>query len=265
MDKRTKILNAAAGCFLRLGYAETSVDEIVTHSGVVKQTVYNYFESKDALFKAAVEHLLAGTGIELHQDWYELSSGEFFTRMARVQLKMLQSPAYIDFLHLLVKESRRFPELQTMYACSIPGPIIEFVAGYIRQCPETAPALAANEVAIDTLSWTFRAALTGYATLCNLTTLVRETLPSKSVYISFLALRFQTLLGRPEQLVGLTGESTGPGTLGFVRNVLIVYFDGCGRLWLFYLATEADFRRFDAAVSVAVADKGFNGRALSFA
>jgi AcrR family transcriptional regulator len=216
LDKRTKILNAAAGCFLRLGYAETSVDEIVTHSGVVKQTVYNYFASKEALFKAAVEHLLVGTGIELHDDWYELSSGEFFTRMARAQLKMLRSPTYIDFLRLLVKESRRFPELQTMYACSIPGPIIEFVAGYIRQCPETAPALAANEAAIDTLSWTFRAALTGYATLCNLTTLVRETLPAKSVYISFLALRFQTMLSRPAQLAqhNLNGQSAGAGALG---------------------------------------------------
>lgn len=216
MDKRTKILNAAAGCFLRLGYAETSVDEIVTHSGVVKQTVYNYFTNKDALFKAAVEHLLVDTGLELHNDWYELSSGEFFIRMARAQLKMLQSPTYIDFLRLLVKESRRFPELQTMYACSIPGPIIEFVAGYIRQCPETAPALAANEAAIDTLSWTFRAALTGYATLCNLTTLVRETLPAKSVYISFLALRFQTLLSRPAHLVqhNLNGQSADAGALG---------------------------------------------------
>jgi AcrR family transcriptional regulator len=216
LDKRTKILNAAAGCFLRLGYAETSVDEIVTHSGVVKQTVYNYFTNKDALFKAVVEHLLVDTGLELHNDWYELSSGEFFIRMARAQLKMLQSPTYIDFLRLLVKESRRFPELQTMYACSIPGPIIEFVAGYIRQCPETAPALAANEAAIDTLSWTFRAALTGYATLCNLTTLVRETLPAKSVYISFLALRFQTLLRGPAHLVqhNLNGQSADAGALG---------------------------------------------------
>ena len=186
------------------------MDQIVAHSGVVKQTVYNYFSGKDALFKATVEQLLTESRLELSLDWYELNAREFITKVARAQLKLLQTPANMDFLRLLVKESRRFPELQTMYACSIPGPVIEFIAGYIMQCPTAAPRLKANSAAALTLAWTFRAILTGYATLTNLTTLVRETLPVRSVFIPFIARLFEAILAEPGPAIE-TLTASGPG------------------------------------------------------
>lgn len=193
------------------------MDQIVAHSGVVKQTVYNYFTGKDALFKATVEHLLAESRLELSLDWYALDAQEFLTKLARAQLKLLQSPANMDFLRLLVKESRRFPELQTMYACSIPGPVIEFIAGYIMQCPTAAFGLKANSAAALTLAWTFRAILTGYATLSNLTTLVRETLPVRSVFISYIARLFDAILADPGPVIEtLTASAPGRAEAGLL-------------------------------------------------
>lgn len=49
-QKRVHILDAAEQLFFENGVANTSMDEVAKTAAVSKRTVYNHFETKDALF-----------------------------------------------------------------------------------------------------------------------------------------------------------------------------------------------------------------------
>ena len=55
LRRRDDILTVATELFAESGYANTDVQEIASRLSVAKGTVYNYFESKEALFLAAVD------------------------------------------------------------------------------------------------------------------------------------------------------------------------------------------------------------------
>ncbi|MFJ6728081.1 TetR/AcrR family transcriptional regulator [Streptomyces sp. NPDC091281] len=57
--RRGGILDAAAGVLLRYGFRKASVDEVARLAGISRQGLYQHFPTKDALFTATVEHLLA--------------------------------------------------------------------------------------------------------------------------------------------------------------------------------------------------------------
>ena len=47
-----ELIDAALAVFVERGYAGTRLDDVARHAGVTKGTMYLYFESKEALFKA---------------------------------------------------------------------------------------------------------------------------------------------------------------------------------------------------------------------
>lgn len=53
-ERRAQIIQAALACFTRKGYNNTTMDDIVTESGLSKGSLYWYFESKDDLFAEAM-------------------------------------------------------------------------------------------------------------------------------------------------------------------------------------------------------------------
>ncbi|PQO47727.1 TetR/AcrR family transcriptional regulator [Blastopirellula marina] len=59
--KRAAIVAAAVKEFEASGFDNTSMNRIAETAGVSKRTVYNHFESKDALFLAIVQELLDTT------------------------------------------------------------------------------------------------------------------------------------------------------------------------------------------------------------
>jgi AcrR family transcriptional regulator len=61
-DRRAQIIEAALGSFLRQGYNKTTMDDIVTASGLSKGTLYWYFDSKDDLFAAALASVFEDVG-----------------------------------------------------------------------------------------------------------------------------------------------------------------------------------------------------------
>ena len=57
-ERRAQIIEAALACFTRLGYVNTTMDEIAAASGLSKGAIYWYFDSKDTLFRAAASSVL---------------------------------------------------------------------------------------------------------------------------------------------------------------------------------------------------------------
>jgi AcrR family transcriptional regulator len=60
-DRRAAILSAAGAILLRYGFRKASVDDVARAAGISRQGLYRHFPTKDALFKATVEHLLETT------------------------------------------------------------------------------------------------------------------------------------------------------------------------------------------------------------
>jgi AcrR family transcriptional regulator len=54
-SNRTRLLEAAAREFARVGVDRANINEISLSAGLAKGTIYNYFASKEALFVAVVE------------------------------------------------------------------------------------------------------------------------------------------------------------------------------------------------------------------
>lgn len=58
IGKERAILDAALRLFSHNGYRKTSVDEIAAAAGIGKGTIYLYFASKEALFRALCTHVI---------------------------------------------------------------------------------------------------------------------------------------------------------------------------------------------------------------
>lgn len=56
-DRRALLLDAAEDVFRRLGYEATTVAALASAAGVTRPTVYAYFDSKDAVFRALVDRV----------------------------------------------------------------------------------------------------------------------------------------------------------------------------------------------------------------
>lgn len=55
-DRRDQILDAANECFTQLGIQRTSVQDVARMAKVSRGTIYRYFEDRDVLIEAAIEH-----------------------------------------------------------------------------------------------------------------------------------------------------------------------------------------------------------------
>lgn len=59
MDTREKLIRTAEKMMLRDGYSATRVDDVIRNAGLSKGSFYHFFDSKEALGLAALEHYYA--------------------------------------------------------------------------------------------------------------------------------------------------------------------------------------------------------------
>ncbi|MGR3491738.1 MAG: TetR/AcrR family transcriptional regulator [Shimia sp.] len=112
-----EIVAAGIAEFAEHGFERARLDRIAKAAGIAKGTIYLYFESKDALFLAAVEEYIAGTMSESEQ----LASG--FSGTTEELLRALLDRLYTQFLRpehqaimrILIAEGHRMPEVMTQY------------------------------------------------------------------------------------------------------------------------------------------------------
>jgi len=108
-----RMLEAATELFLRDGYRGTSIDAILEASGGSKATLYNYFSTKDDLFRAVVGEAISSAAQP------ELDAGgdprTTLTEFAVVKFEAMFSPRRRALLRLIVAERERFPDLAQKY------------------------------------------------------------------------------------------------------------------------------------------------------
>ncbi|RSK42869.1 TetR/AcrR family transcriptional regulator [Hymenobacter perfusus] len=60
MEIKDRILHASIGLFTRNGIKSVSMDDIATHLGISKKTLYKWFENKDQIVSAVIHNHLTG-------------------------------------------------------------------------------------------------------------------------------------------------------------------------------------------------------------
>ncbi|MER6442611.1 TetR/AcrR family transcriptional regulator [Streptomyces sp. NPDC001185] len=154
---RMKILSAAKELFLEDGYDGVNLERIAMHAGVARQTVYNRFGSKDAVFRAVMElhwdglapdALPSRLAAELEGS---ADPAAFLRRFSQVLLDFIDETGQIAFTRLVIAESRRAPWIAEEFYRLGKEPLLRaFVACLQRMgedgsldCPH--PELAAHQ------------------------------------------------------------------------------------------------------------------------
>ncbi|SFX50948.1 TetR/AcrR family transcriptional regulator [Marinospirillum alkaliphilum] len=111
-DKRQQIILAASEAFLQKGYQNSSMEAIAAQAGVAKQTLYNHFGNKDALFFAVVNQMCAVEDDHLRSNEITSKNVEaVLQQYARRKLADLTSAENTAMFRMMVSEAIRFPNL----------------------------------------------------------------------------------------------------------------------------------------------------------
>lgn len=109
--KRSAVVAAAAELFVTRGYDGTSMDMIAEAADVSRQTVYNQFASKEALFRAIIDDVLDEFMAPLVSANPRAELRETLVSFAEHTLGLLVRPKFIGLYRLAVAETSRFPDL----------------------------------------------------------------------------------------------------------------------------------------------------------
>jgi len=132
-SKREAIIAAAMRLFIEAGYAMASMEEIARRAVVAKQTLYNYFGSKQVLFQAIVEQicdeLMDTVNLDAPLDSDPtVALNEFARRFVRLMI----DPTSIGLFRLLAAEAHRFPDLAETVFRSGPDRVVADLARYLE-------------------------------------------------------------------------------------------------------------------------------------
>ena len=151
--KRDAILDAATRVFLAHGYEGASMDLVAKESGAARRTVYNQFESKEALFAAAVQRVWRDFPVvEITADGEALRDPVVgLGRLGKAIVDFWEPPIAVAFLRMVISEGTRFPDLPRNFFEAGKAPAMRALIGYLRQINENGtlaipdPDLAARQ------------------------------------------------------------------------------------------------------------------------
>src|SRR6059036_649824 len=112
-----EIVAAALEVFGERGFAATKLADVARRAGVTKGTVYLYFDSKEALFKAVIRETIVpviAKGEALAQA-FTGSARELFEKLVREYWRLVGETALAGIPKLMMAEAGNFPELARFY------------------------------------------------------------------------------------------------------------------------------------------------------
>jgi len=154
---RRRILEAAVASFQTFGYARSTTQMIAANAGVAEVTLFRHFGDKQTLFRAAVQQIGGGPGMEQLQAQLTDDPAADLPRITRHILSFFF--AQRDAIRMLMFESSHFPEMKAALAQN-PVEVITFLDRYLRRQMENGRLPSRNP---DALSQAFLSMLFGYA------------------------------------------------------------------------------------------------------
>jgi TetR/AcrR family transcriptional regulator, mexJK operon transcriptional repressor len=130
--RRERIVRLAAPLFLKKGYDNVSIDEIIGVVGGSKATIYAWFGGKEGLFEAVVRQKCQDVTLAIEVD-AKGSLDEQLTHIGESFLTMVLSPPILEFHRLMVSIGRTFPEAGRLFFESGPVSAYSIVASWIAR------------------------------------------------------------------------------------------------------------------------------------
>jgi TetR/AcrR family transcriptional repressor of mexJK operon len=131
--KSRAVLGAAKRSFLERGFTATNLDEVASAAGVSKMTIYSHFGSKERLFIAVLEAVIAersGSGPALDADIDEAGLDEALTAIAADLVETVQDAEVVGLRRVLVAEQPRQPGLASAWRRSTVLAAVDALADY---------------------------------------------------------------------------------------------------------------------------------------
>jgi TetR/AcrR family transcriptional repressor of mexJK operon len=131
-ERRAAILAIARRHFHDHGYGGTSMSSIATELGGSKGTLWAYFPSKEDLFAATLEELIAEYAPFFHLDPDE-PIADALTRYAVHFLSITLTPNVIALNRIVIAETPRFPEVGRIFYAQGPRRRHQALAAYLSE------------------------------------------------------------------------------------------------------------------------------------
>ncbi len=112
-----ELVAAALDVFVERGYEAATLADVARRAGVTKGTIYLYFASKEALFKAVVRETIVpviAQGEALAQS-FTGSARELLERLVREYWRLVGETRLAGIPKLMMAEAATFPELTSFY------------------------------------------------------------------------------------------------------------------------------------------------------
>lgn len=170
--KRDQIRAAAQKLFLERGFAGVSTDAISTEAGVSKETLYNYFPSKEELLTDCLEHLITTSSteeppaaggsppIDSCDDLRNALLG-----LAHWLVASLMQPDYLALVRVIITETPRLPHLGDLFRSAVPETAFRSVTSLLVRAQERGVARVTD---VETASRMFVGPLLTFALLDGL-------------------------------------------------------------------------------------------------
>ena len=150
--RRLRILEAATRLFLDEGYGQATTNALVRIVGGSKATLYSHFPSKEQLFGAVVDHVLARL-VAATGD-FPASGDDAETSLAELGeglLELILAPDHIALARMVIGEAHRFPEIGAIYHAHGPALAQEGVRDFL-QAHDILPGATSQELR-DAAEW----------------------------------------------------------------------------------------------------------------
>jgi TetR/AcrR family transcriptional regulator, mexJK operon transcriptional repressor len=131
-QRRERIIRTAAPLFLKKGYDNVSIDEIIGVVGGSKATIYAWFGGKEGLFEAVVRQKCRDVVVAIHVDTAGSLEAQL-TEIGHSFLTMVLSPPILEFHRLMVSIGRTFPETGRLFFETGPASAYGTVATWIAK------------------------------------------------------------------------------------------------------------------------------------
>jgi len=127
---RQRLIRAAAETFMEEGY-RASIDRVAARAGVVRQTVYNHFASKDDLFSEVVHVAADAILVSLDGDGGDLR--ERLLRFGAALRQVAIGDEGLAMFRTLSAEVPRFPALAQAFFDKGPGQTVRRLADFLAR------------------------------------------------------------------------------------------------------------------------------------
>jgi len=130
-----EIVSAALEVFADRGFAATKLEDIARRAGVTKGTIYLYFDSKEALFKALIRQTIVpviAQGEAVAQS-FTGTARDLFEKLVREYWRLVGETSLVGIPKLMMAEANNFPELARFYYDEVVTRGHRLMAGVIQR------------------------------------------------------------------------------------------------------------------------------------